>query len=352
MNRDRLIKQRYIIAGLVLTGTFLFLMTGQAFSRSDRFAFNFGLQTVYDDNTLDYSDADLDLLDDPSVPDNRYSIKSEDDYIFMPELEVIYKTRLAGHSLHVGLKGRYYYYNRNDVKRHFRVGGYLKRYFKKGTYIQGTISYLPDYYYRNSYSSTEGYQEAKFDKISTEVKLSARLNPYLTTNLSYTYANKNFITLFDERDIKEHEFQGEAIYRPAKYWKSWFSYSFITAFGAGANSVQYRRDTSFDANFITFGSRVYLKGLKKKGFELAGRVSYKIVYFQTSKVTDEDRYRLGREDTRWYVTLMVKHAVNSKFSVGANFKKTTKTVDIPAQELKDFLESSSNSVYLILDYSL
>jgi len=352
MIRNSIMKQVGFIPGLLLAGITLFLLTGQAFPGSDRYTFNFGLQTVYDDNILDYSDVDLDLMDDPSVPDNRYSIKTKDDYIFVPELEVIYKTQLAGHSLHTGLMGRYYYYKRNDVKRYFKIEGYLKRYINKETYLQATVSYLPDYYYRNSYSSTDGYQEANFDKFSVEAKLSHKLNNYITTNLSYAYANKNFIPLFDERDIKEHEFQGEAIYRPEQYWKSWISYSFITAFGAGANSVQFRRDTSFDANLITFGSRLYLRGLKRKGFELAGQISYKIVYFQTSKVTTEDRYRLGREDSRWYITLMARHTINSKFSMGVNFKKTTKTVDLPAQELKDFLESSSNSIYIILDYSL
>jgi hypothetical protein len=352
MYRNNAIKQPRFIIDLLLAGLFLFLITDQASSKNERFAFNFGLQTVYDDNILDYSDADLDLLDDPSVPNNRYGIKSKDDFIFIPELEIIYKTRLAGHSLHTGVRGRYYYYKENDIKRYFKVEGFFKRFFNKRTYIQGTIGYLPDYYYRNSYSAADGYQEAKFDKFSLEAKLSYQLNNYITTNFSYTYANKNFIPLFDERDIKEHEFQGQAIYYPAKYWKSWFSYSFITAFGAGANSIQFKRDTSFDANLLTFGSRWYLKGLKKKGFELAGQVSYKIVYFQTSKVTVEDRYRLGREDSHWYVTLMARHAINSKFNVGVNFKKTTKTVSLPAQELKDFLESSSNSVYIILDYSL
>ncbi len=352
MHRNKAIKQPHVVLSLSLVWLFLLLLAGQAISKSDRFDFNLELQTIYDDNILDYSDADLDLMDDPTVPDNRYGIKSKDDYIFIPELEIVYKTQLAGHSLHTGLKGRYYYYKENDIKRYFKVEGYFKRFFNKRTYFQGTIGFLPDYYYRNSYSSTEGYQEAKFDKFSLEAKLSHKLNEYITTNLSYSYANKNFIQLFDERDIKEHEFQGEAIYYPSKYWKSWFSYAFTTAIGAGAKSIQFRRDTSFDANLLTFGTRLYLKGLKKKSFELAGQVSYKIVYFQTSKVTTEDRYRLGREDNRWYVTLMAKHAVNSRFNVGVNFKKTTKTVDLPAQELKDFLESSSNSVYIILDYSL
>jgi len=352
MKRNNIKIKSGVITGLMLAGLVLFLLAGRAFSKNERFAFNFGLQTVYDDNILDYSDADLDLLDDPSVPDNRYSIKSTDDFIFVPELEVIYKSQLAGHSLHTGLVGRYYYYSENDIKRYFRIEGYFKRYFNRRTYIQGTIGYLPDYYYRNSYSSTVGYQEAKFDKIFLEGKLSIKLNNYFTTNFSYLYADKDFIPLFDERDIKEHEFQGQAVYYPAKYWKSWFLYSFITAFGAGANSIQYRRDTSFDANLLTFGSRLYLKGLKKKSFELAGQVSYKIVYFQTSKATVEDRYRLGREDSHWYLTLMAKHAINSKFNVGVNFKKTNKTVNLPAQELIGFLESSSNSVYLILDYSL
>ena len=174
----------------------------------------------------------------------------------------------------------------------------------------------------------------------------------LRGNIQYMYSNKDFIPLFDERDITEHEIKGEAIYRPIKLWKGWLSYAYAGAKGAGADNPLYRRDTSFDQNSFTLGSRFYLSGLKGRGFELAGRLNYKVVYFQTVKITSEDRYRLGREDYRWNITIMAKHAISSNFNIGLNFNRMTKSVDLPAEDLIDVLESNSNSIYLILDYSI
>jgi len=352
MTRDNSVfSAKQLIICLAL-GLILSLFAGDGLAEGGHFDLNFQLQTVYNDNILSYSDADLDQFDDTSASANKYGIESKDDYIIIPELDIVFKTRLAGHSLHLGVKGRYYYYQENDIKRYYRVEAYFKRYFKKGIYLQGSINFLPEYYYRNSYSLTEGYQEAKFDKMSVTGKLSVLLIDGLRGNFQYRYSDKDFIPLFDERDLTEHLFKVEAIYRPARLWKGWLSYAYTTAKGAGSDDPLMRRDTSFDANLFTAGSRLYLHGLKGKGFELAGRASYKVVYFQTVKINSEDSYRLGREDYRWYLTLMAKHEITSRFNVGINIARMTKSVELPAEYLKEFLESKSNSIYLILDYKL
>ncbi|MCP4582638.1 MAG: hypothetical protein GY839_13595 [candidate division Zixibacteria bacterium] len=331
-------------------GLIIALFAGSSYAKGSHFDLNFQLQSVYNDNILSYSDADLDELDDTTAAANKFGIKSKDDYIIIPELDIVFKTRMAGHSLHLGVKGRYYYYQENDIKRYYRVEGYFKRYFKKGVYLQGSISFLPDHYYRNSFSLTEVYQEAEFDKMQVIGKLSVLLIDGLQANLRYKYSNKDFTPLFDDRDITGHEFKGEAIYRPGRLWKGWLSYAFTRAIGAGADNPQFARDTSFDSFFFAAGSRFYLNGLKGKGFELAGRVSYKIVYFQTDNITDI--WRFGREDYRWNLRLMAKHEITSRFDIGIDFTRMTKNVEIPEEQLIESLESNSNSVYLILDYNL
>jgi len=333
-----------------LTLILIIITSASVITEAHSIDYSLSFKTIYNDNILNYSDADLDQMDDPSAPANKFGIPSKDDYIFSPELEIIYKTRLAGHSAHFGLKGTYYYYKKNDIKRYYKVKLFIRRYFNRNVYIQSSASYLPDYYYRNSYSSTEGYQEARFDKISGDVKLSIKLLKKIRSNLYYIYSRKNFIPLFDERDITSHDFKVETIYRPNRLWKNWGSYTFRTAASAGADDPDYRRDTSYDSFLFTLGSRFYLKGLKGLGFELAGRVNYKIVYFQTEKITSEDRYRLGRQDNRWSFNLSAKHKITSKLDIGFNFNRVVKKTDLPAEDLKEFLEYSSNSFYFVLGY--
>lgn len=228
----------------------------------------------------------------------------------------------------------------------------MRQYFQKGLYFQASLIYFPDYYYRNSYSTSQGYHEAEFDKISAEFKLAVPLFDPFKSNLYYTYSQKDFNPLFDERDLTSHKFKIEAIYRPAAFWKCWASYEFCTATSAGADNPDFRRDTSYDSFLFILGSRFYLKSFSGKDLELAGRVSYKAVWFQTSKITSEDRYRLGRKDERWMISIISKHKIVDNFSIGLNFRRIINRVDLPASKLKEYLEYSSSSVYFILDYRL
>lgn len=321
-------------------------------AESAEFDIDIQFRTIYDDNILNYSDADLELINDPSAPDNKFGIESKDDFIINPGLDVVYKSIIAGHSLHLGLEADYYYYQKNDIKRYFRLKSYFRRYFMRGSYFQGSFLYLPDYYYRNSYASSEGYLEAEFDKISLTAKLALQMKKDIQVNAHYEYSNKDFISVFDERDLNQHDFGGDVIYRPVRLWKGWMSYTFSHAISAGADNPDYVRDTSFDSNLFTLGSRFYLKGVGRKGFQMAGRVSYKKVYYQTTKVTSEDRYRLGREDNRWYFNLMIIHEITGALEAGLTYRHYLKKVDLPAEYLIEILESSSNSIYLTLEYSL
>jgi len=338
---------RFAFSALIL----IIITSAPVITEANSFNYSLSFKTIYDDNILNYSDADLDQMDDSSATPNKFGIESKDDYIFSPELEMIYKTRLGGHSTHFGLKGTYYYYKENDIKRYYKIKLFIRRYINKNVFVQSSASYLPDYYYRNSYSSTEGYQEARFDKITFDIKLSAKLLKKISGNLYYIYSRKDFIPLFDERDIASHDFKVETIYRPNRLWKGWGSYTFRTAASAGADDPDYRRDTSYDSFLFTLGSKFYLKGLKGLGFELAGRINYKIVYFQTEKITSEDSYHLGRKDNRWSCNLNAKHEITSKLNLGFNFSKVVKKSDLPAEDLEKFLEYSSNSYYFILSYA-
>lgn len=322
------------------------------FDKTKSWGCNFNLTTAYDENILRYSDSDLDLMDDPSAPQNRFGIESKDDFIIIPEIDIVCKTRFIGHSLHLGFKTTYYYYVENDIKRYFRYQGRLRQYFQRGFYLQASLIYFPDYYYRNSYVSSQGYHKAEFDKICSEFKLAVPLFNSFKSNLYYTYSQKDFNSLFDERDLTSHEFKIEVIYRPVDYWKGWASYQFCTATSAGADDPDFLRDTSYDSFLFTLGLRFYLKSFSDKDMELAGRLSYKAVWFQTDKVTSEDSYRLGREDDRWTINISAKQKIVDSFSVGLNLKKITNMVDLPASYLEKYLEYSSSSVYFILYYKL
>ena len=340
-------KSLIVIRGCILA-VLLFYSTGS--TKTGDLNFEFSLRSTFDDNILSYSDADLDLIGDPSAPLNKYGISSKDDFIFIPEIGLIYKTRLAGHSTHFGLEAAYNYYKDNDIKRYARYGAMVRRYFRRGGYLQAKLVYLPNYYYRNSYSNAVGYSEARFDKVIAEAKLSLSPMRKVITNGYYEYSNKNFEPLFDERDIKAHEFKIEAIYRPGKRWKGWGSYAFETATGAGADNPLFSRDTSYDLFTFAYGSRFYFKGLGRNSLQFAGVIYYSIVYFQTAKLTDEDRYRFGRKDDRWQLNLTIDQKISKHLGLGLGYQRRSKSVDLPARDLIPYLEYSSDQVYFNLNF--
>jgi hypothetical protein len=310
----------------------------------------FSLRSTYDDNILSYSDADLDLISDPAAPLNKFGITSKDDFIFMPEIGLVYKSRLARHTVHLGLVAAYNYYKDNDIKRYARFGAMARRYIRRGMYFQVDLIFIPDYYYRNTFSDTAGYQQAKYDKMSGRAKFSFSPLKNVITNLTYEYSNKNFVPLFDERDIKTHEFKIETSYRPARRWKGWGSYAYVTAVAAGADNPIFLRDTSYDSFVFTYGSRFYFKGLGRKSLQFAGVISYSIVYFQTSKLTDEDRYRIGRKDKRWQFNLTIEQNLSKHLDLGLGFQRRSKSVDLPARDLIPYLEYSSDQAYFNLNF--
>jgi len=307
--------------------------------------------TGYDDNILNYSDGDLDQIDDTTVTDNKYGLESISDFIITPEIELVLKQTIGKHSTHFGVNARYYYYLENDIKRYYRIRAFIRRYLKRGTYLEGTVSYLPDYYYRNSYSSEAGYQEAEFNKLSARLKLSAKVMKSSRLNLFYTYANKDFIPVFDERDIDGHEFGGELIYYKGRAWKAWGAFTFSTYAGAGADNPEYQRDTSYDSFDFRLGSKFYFKGMAQNPVSIGGLAIYKKSFFQTDKISSADRYRFGREDDRIEIRFSVEHGLTDKLTARAGFNYVSKKTDLPAQELEELLEYSSNSFNFKLNYS-
>ena len=338
----------------LLTTLILIACVGFVPLHAGGFNINVEVQGGYDDNVLDYSDPDLDLITDPTAPNNKIGIKSKDDYIITPSLDITYKTYFAGHSLHLGMVNSYAYYNENDIKRYYRFQGYFRRYFARGIYFQGSLAYLPNYYYRNSYSLLNAYEKAEFDKLIFEGKLSVQLTNKIQANAFYGYSNKDFTPHFDDRDIYQHEITGQLVYRPNHLWKGWASYGFSRAIGAGKDKPEYPRDTSFDMNSFVIGSRFYLHGINRRSWQLAGYAALDQVFFQTEKLTDEDKYRLGRKDHRWYIALMTEHSVDRNLSVGFEFKRMVKYVDLPEPNtyLIPTIEANSNSYFFVVNYHL
>jgi hypothetical protein len=337
---------------LMAAGVFLFLAPDQALARNQSWDFNFGLGAGYDDNVLNYSDADIDQFDSTtSDSSSKFGIESKDDFIISPKTEIVYKTAALKHDLHIGLDAGYNLFTKNDLKNYGSLGLWFREYFRKDTYFQISASYIPDYYYRNLFSDSGGYAEAKYDKLGLGAKLLTPIYKGLSGSVSYRYENRNFNDLFNERDLKSNNFNVELVYQPKRSYKIWGGYEYTIARSAGRDNELYRRDASYDAFLFWFGSRLYFKGLDNKKMNVGASLSYKNLLFQTDKLTSEDRYRFGRKDNRWSITIGANHDLNKHASVGIQINRVDNTADLPAADLKPYLDFGSTLAKIVFDYS-
>jgi hypothetical protein len=314
--------------------------------------FNFSLGAGYDDNVLNYSDADLDQFDSLAADSSaKFAIDSKDDYIISPRAEIILKTKALKHSLHIGFNAGYNIFSKNDIKNYGSFGFWFREYLNKKAYCQLSGSYIPNYYYRNLFLSAGKYEKAHYDKFGLGAKFLTAIYRGFSGSVSYRYENRDFNRIFDERDLKTNNFSSELIYRSKQSFKCWGGYEFSIARAAGRNDFTDRRDVSYDAFLFWVGSRLYFKGINDKNMNAGAMVSYKNTLFQTDKLTHEDRYRFGRKDDRWSITISVNHDLNKKATIGLLVNHVNNSVDLPAVDLKPFLDYNSTSAKIVFDYS-
>jgi hypothetical protein len=349
---NRLELRIYFTIAIFSLGLFLFTAPEQAYAKNRSWEFNFGLGAGYDDNVLNYSDADLDQFDSTTVDSSgQFGIESKDDFILSPHAGIVYKTKAINHALHIGLDAGYNVFTKNEVKDYGNFGLWFREYLRKEAYLQFSATYTPDYYYRNLFLNSGEYAKAQYDKIGLGAKVMSTVAKGITGSLSYRYENRNFNDLFNERDLKSNNFNAELIYQPKRSYKIWGGYEYTIARGSGRDNSLDRRDVSYDSFLFWLGSRLYLNGLSNKKINVGATASYKNTLFQTDKLTAEDRYRFGRKDNRWSVTISANHDLNKRASVGFLVNRVDNTADLPATDLKPYLDFGSTSAKIVFDYS-
>jgi hypothetical protein len=340
-----------LTVGFLIISTIAFI-PNMAAAKNSAWNFNLGLGIGYDNNILKYSDADLDEFDTTTVDSTgEFGIKSKDDFIFSPRADIGFKSKLFRHTFQAGLGAGYFIYAKNDIKNYANLRIWVRQFIRKATYLQMSSTYIPQYYYRNLYATGVGYRKAKFNKNTFELMLAAPIYKILEGSFTYRYENKDFNQEFNERDLKANNFAVELTAQPNHFYKVWGGYEYTIAKGAGRNNPNDRRDTSYDSFLFWLGSRFYLNGLKNREMRLGATISYKDILFQTDKLTTEDRYRFGRQDNRWSITLNASQDITTRFSIGLVFNSLINRSDLPAKDLKPLLDFSSMSGKIVFDYS-
>lgn len=317
--------------------------------------FNAQLEIRYDDNVINYSDDDLDLYAG-GESESKFSIDSEDDWIFVPRISARIKGNLiAGHTAWLEPFFRYDYYSRNDIRRFYKIGLNGRHYLFPSGYVEAEYSIIPDYYYRNQYyeegSGVGTYLEANFLKHYLKLEYGMNLIPSLKGDVSYRYEHKTFNEEFSERDLSKNGLRLDGIWRATDWIKFWVFYGLERAKAKGADNPDlYVKDVSYDAWDILFGMRHYSGFLKKFNPEFVTTFKYRRIKYQTAKYVDD--YRIGRKDSNYYFRIGMAGRLVAKIRVELDYNLISKRVTLFDTSKEGQLEFDSNSVSFTLSRSL
>jgi hypothetical protein len=310
--------------------------------RQQMLFFDVRVELAYDDNIINYSDADLDLYGDNVRPD-KFAIDSEDDWIITSRLTARLKGDfIAGRTAWLDLRFNNYYYARNEVRRYQIYGLTGRHYFMKGGYGEIAYSYLPDYYYRNQYYQGS-YIEANFSKHYLRAEIGADILPSLKGDVSYRLGRKFFNPEVRERDLTVHGIRLDGIWRATRMFKFWAFYGFERGLARGRDNPDPDiKDVSYDAWDITLGVRYYSPFLGRLRPQLVSTFQYRIIKFQTNKL--RDIYRFDRRDTNYELRLGTSWHLPLKIRLDIDYRFQTKNVSLFDPSVKGLLEYDSNLV--------
>ncbi len=309
--------------------------------RQQIFFLDVRLELTYDDNIINYSDADLDLYSDDARPD-KFLIESEDDWIITSRIESRFKGKfISGRTAWLDLNFNNYFYVKNEVRRYQKYGLSGRQYFMRGGYAEIEYSYIPDYYYRNLYNGS--YIAASFSKQFLKAEVGLNLLPSLKGDISYRFQSKTFNEEVRERDLTVNGVRLDGIWTASKEFKFWVFYGLERAIARGADDPDPDiKDVSYDSWELTLGSRHYSPYLRKLKPQLVLSFQYKEIKFQTNKYRDE--YRFLRRDSNY--EFRIGTAWQLPFTVGLDidYKLQAKRTDLHYPSVKSLLEYDSNSI--------
>ena len=314
------------------------------------FYFDLGLDISYDDNVINYSDADLDLFGSDSLS-GKFAIESKDDWILIPRIHPGLKTKFIGGQEAIFEAGfDYYGFVQDDVKRYSRLSISGRQYISKKLYGELSYYFIPDYYYRNYTTipgDTSSYKEAKFSKHSVALEAGYEIVRNLNGRVKYTYQHKSFNKDFNFRNTNLNGIDIEGIYRLKWPFRVWAIYGYEDSKADGADMAETFIDASYHAWDITFGARYFSSLLPKYKPEIFASLQNRFIKYQTDRLNDI--YRVGRDDHNILARLGTTWRLPYRIGMTAEYVFSKKDASLPniytnTSALEDLLNYTSNSI--------
>lgn len=270
-----------------------------------------GLTTYYDNNILKYSDKYIDRFLN-NEDEGRFHIKTYDDLILSPEIELSSSYRLIGKmntTLSAGYKLNAYIVNSNVNRSYLSLG--LRQHISRKASIKISWEYIPEYYVRHFrdddwviiYGYTpETFKPFSFSKENYGAELVNTFFRNTRLKLNFDYSTYYYNSHFTEYDSDNKAFEINLRQPLNKNIRVEASYTYTLSKAKGFDQPGESRQNSDDSDGSfeddSFLGRVVwdLPDLKKHKHSLDAKIEFGKRYYSSDKSVIVDPLHAGRID--------------------------------------------------------
>ena len=336
-------------------------------ARSWRWRGTAGLELIYDDNFLRYSDDYLADFGSGLYP-YKFKIDQPDCHILAPSLELWAQRRLwSAGDTRFRFKFKRWQYLEEDIKTNQALWLSVRQFFAGGRSVELMYSYAPEQYIRQlsdrpptaAPSDPLTWREFRYTRnVFTLVwrqRLRRNLNGKLQVNRTIRYYNRPFM----ENDTWVWNVRGTLYWKVARPLRVTLDYGYDDASARGYDEVGETRDTSDDSDpsykrdlyqvELAWSPRRWRRLVRK----VAVRGQYQVYWFTSRKTLEEDPFHVGRRDDVWSVQATLEHTLGRGSVLQLGYRYTQRTTDSPWRgDIAEDKDYEQNRWWLGITYRL
>jgi hypothetical protein len=326
-----------------------------------------GLETIYDDNFLRYSDDYLFDFHAGTYP-YKFQIDRKDTHIFAPSIDMYAQRKLISWgNTRFRFKFKRWQYLQGHVKSNMGFDWYIRQYLPKGRSLEFWYNYAPQQYIRElSYrtplqppSDPLEWGEFRYSRnvfnLIFRTKVRKNMNLKLHLNRSLRYYNQEFM----ENDIKDLGLRGTLYWTLSKAWRLTLDYGYADAPARGANEVEETIETSDDSDpsYVRDLYQVDVtwkpKWAKKVFNSVSLRGQHQVYWFTSTKELVDDPYHVGRKDMVYAAQLVFNRKLKKTVNMAVGIKYTERVVESPWQgDIAEDKDYNQRRYWIGLTYKL
>ena len=327
----------------------------------------FGLETIYDDNFLRYSDDYLDVFHAGTDP-YKFKIERQDCHILAPSFEVEARRELVAlGETRLRFRWKRWQYVQESIKTNSGYSWYVRQFLPGGRSFELSYSYAPEQYIRQlsdeppweAPSHPLVWDEFRYTRNEFALVYRDRFSRDLTWKLDLSRTLRYYNQPFMENDIFSWGARGTLYWRARADWRVTFDYGFEHGPARGYDEVgeslevSDNSDPSYDQDLYQVEVAWSPKWARRAFTSLALSGQYQAYWYTSLKSLDADPYHVGRKDNVYSLELTLDRPVAGGVDGVFGFKFSQRTVDSPWQgDIAEDKDYDQRRYWIGLSYKL